>query len=85
MVFEKHIEQEDDLMSLQELIQDSRKIVIKIGSNTLSTDKGAVNTQAMHNIVEQLVERMERTSSSFLPVQGSAVWELSTSGSAERT
>ena len=51
MVFEKHIEQEDDLLSLQELIQDSRKIVIKIGSNTLSTDKGAVNTQAMHNIV----------------------------------
>ena len=59
MVFEKHIEQEDDLLSLQELIQDSRKIVIKIGSNTLSTDKGAVNTQAMHNIVEQLVEWMK--------------------------
>ena len=59
MVIEKHIEHEEDLMSLQELIADSRKIVIKIGSNTLSTDKGAVNTKAMHNIVEQLVEWMK--------------------------
>ena len=59
MVIEKHIEHEEDLMSLQELIADSRKIVIKIGSNTLSTDKGAVNIKAMHNIVEQLVEWMK--------------------------
>jgi len=59
MVIEKHIEHEEDLMSLQELIADSRKIVIKIGSNTLSNDKGAVNTKAMHNIVEQLVEWMK--------------------------
>jgi len=59
MVIEKHIEHEEDLMSLQELIADSRKIVIKIGSNTLSNDKGAVNTKAMHNIGEQLVEWMK--------------------------
>lgn len=36
------------------LIQDSRKIVIKIGSNVLSGDDGTVNKEALHNIVEQV-------------------------------
>lgn len=41
---------------LSQLIRDSRKIVVKIGSNTLSNDRGEVNREAMHNIVEQLME-----------------------------
>lgn len=36
------------------LINSSRKIVIKIGSNVLSDDNGAVNKTVLHNIVEQV-------------------------------
>ena len=38
--------------SIEKLINDSRKIVIKIGSNVLSNDEGAVNKTVLHNIVE---------------------------------
>lgn len=41
------------------MVADSRKIVIKIGSNTLSDETGNVNRKAMHSIVEQLVELMK--------------------------
>lgn len=37
-----------------DLVRDSRKIVVKIGSNTLSNEKGSVNRETMENIVEQL-------------------------------
>ena len=37
-----------------EVINESRKVVVKIGSQTLSDEHGAVNKAAMHNIVEQL-------------------------------
>lgn len=37
-----------------DLIQESRKIVIKIGSNVLSDDDGFVNRETLHNIVEQV-------------------------------
>lgn len=43
-------------MHLKDIIQNSRKIVIKIGSNVLSDEKGAVNRKVMHNIVEQVNE-----------------------------
>ncbi len=39
---------------LKETIENSRKIVIKIGSNVLSDENGAVNKKVMHNIVEQV-------------------------------
>ncbi|GAB1476734.1 glutamate 5-kinase [Bacillota bacterium] len=42
-----------------DIILNSRKIVVKIGSQTLSDDNGAVNESAMHNIVEQLHELMK--------------------------
>jgi len=40
--------------AIGELIQDSRKIVLKIGSNVLSGDDGAINKEAIGNIVEQV-------------------------------
>lgn len=40
--------------AIGELIQDSRKIVLKIGSNVLSDDNGAVNKEALGNIVAQV-------------------------------
>lgn len=42
-----------------DIIHNSRKIVVKIGSQTLSDENGAVNAIAMHNIVEQLHELMD--------------------------
>ena len=40
--------------AIGDLIQDSRKIVLKIGSNVLSDDNGAVNKETLKNIVEQV-------------------------------
>lgn len=40
--------------SIKTIINESRKIVIKIGSNVLSNDDGAVNKDVLHNIVEQV-------------------------------
>ncbi len=40
--------------SISDLIKDSRKIVIKIGSNVLSNDHGAVNREVLHSIAEQV-------------------------------
>lgn len=73
MVIEKNADQSEDLLSLRELIRDSRKIVIKIGSNTLSTDRGEVNRKAMHNIVEQLVEWMENGKDIILVSSGAGI------------
>lgn len=73
MVIEKNADQGEDLLSLRELIRDSRKIVIKIGSNTLSTDRGEVNRKAMHNIVEQLVEWMENGKDIILVSSGAGI------------
>lgn len=73
MVIEKNADQSEALLSLRELIRDSRKIVIKIGSNTLSTDRGEVNRKAMHNIVEQLVEWMENGKEIILVSSGAGI------------
>jgi glutamate 5-kinase len=40
--------------AIGELIQNSRKIVIKIGSNVLSGSDGSVNKERMRNIVDQI-------------------------------
>ncbi len=39
---------------LSEIIEKSRKIVIKIGSHTISDDDGSVNKEILSNIVEQV-------------------------------
>lgn len=40
--------------SIREIIESSRKIVIKIGSNVLSDENGAVNREQLNNIVGQV-------------------------------
>lgn len=45
---------------ISEIIKDSRKIVIKIGSNVLSDDNGAVNRTVLHNIVGQANDLIEQ-------------------------
>lgn len=45
--------------AISEVLRDSRKVVVKIGSNVLSKDDGAVNKEIMHNIVEQVSEMID--------------------------
>lgn len=40
--------------AISNIINESKKIVIKLGSNVLSDDHGNVNKTALHNIVEQV-------------------------------
>jgi glutamate 5-kinase len=42
------------MSAISEVIKNSRKIVIKLGSNVLSDSNGTVNRELMHNIVEQV-------------------------------
>lgn len=55
------------------LIENSRKIVVKIGSNTLSTEKGEVNYSRLHNLVEQFVELMNQGKQILIVTSGAGV------------
>ena len=39
---------------IRETIENSRKIVIKIGSNVLSNENGTVDKKVLHNIADQV-------------------------------
>lgn len=47
------------MSKISQIIGSSRKVVIKIGSNVLSSDNGTVNNAILHNIVEQACELMK--------------------------
>lgn len=59
--------------SIDALINDSRKIVIKIGSNVLSNDEGAVNKEVLHNIVEQVKRLIGRGKQVVLVSSGAGI------------
>ncbi len=42
--------------TVKEVLEKSKKIVIKVGSNVLSTENGTINREAMENIVSQIVK-----------------------------
>lgn len=56
-----------------EIIENSKKIVVKIGSQTLSDDNGCVNETIMHNIVEQLCELMDEGKKVIVVSSGAGV------------
>jgi len=56
-----------------DLIQSSKKIVVKIGSSTLSDPAGCVNRTLMHNIVGQLWSLMERDKKIILVSSGAGI------------
>ena len=58
---------------LKNHILDSRKIVIKIGSNVLSDKDGAVNKAVIHNIVEQVNSLMEMGKQVILVSSGAGI------------
>ena len=39
------------MTTIQKILEDSKKIVIKLGSNVLSTEDGVPNREAIKNIV----------------------------------
>ena len=59
--------------SIEALVNDSRKIVIKIGSNVLSNDEGAVNKEVLHNIVEQVNRLITRGKQVVLVSSGAGI------------
>lgn len=59
--------------AIGDLIKDSRKIVVKIGSHTLSDEKGNVNKEAMHNIVDQLCELMDQGKKVIIVSSGAGI------------
>ena len=58
---------------IDNLINQSRKIVIKIGSNVLSNDEGAVNKEVLHNIVEQVNSLIGRGKQVLLVSSGAGI------------
>lgn len=58
---------------ISDLIKESRKIVIKIGSNVLSDDNGAVNREVLHNIVEQVNTLIENHKQVIMVSSGAGI------------
>ena len=58
---------------ISDLIKESRKIVIKIGSNVLSDDNGAVNREVLHNIVEQVSNLIEHHKQVIMVSSGAGI------------
>lgn len=56
-----------------QLIKDSRKIVVKIGSNTLSNDQGMVDQNRLHNLVEQFVALMNLGKQIIIVTSGAGI------------
>lgn len=58
---------------ISDLINDSRKIVVKIGSNVLSNDKGAVNKDVLHNITEQVSKLIQKGKQVIIVSSGAGI------------
>lgn len=58
---------------ISERIKESRKIVIKIGSNVLSNDQGEVNRDVLHNIVEQVNDLMKQNKQVIMVSSGAGI------------
>lgn len=58
---------------INKLISDSRKIVIKIGSNVLSDDKGTVNRVVLHNITEQVSKLIQKGKQVIIVSSGAGI------------
>jgi len=61
--------------AIGDLIQDSRKIVLKIGSNVLSDDNGAVNKETLKNIVEQVAGLIRQGKQVIIVSSGAGIYK----------
>lgn len=65
-------------MTIKETFKNAKKIVIKIGSNTLANIDGTINTAFMENIARQCAKLMEQHKYFVLVSSGAQVSGLST-------
>lgn len=61
------------MSAIGDLLQDSRKIVIKIGSNVLSDDNGEVNKESLENIVKQVLNLINRGKQVIIVSSGAGI------------
>lgn len=61
------------MSAIGDLIQDSKKIVLKIGSNVLTGDDGAVNKETLQNIVEQVIGLIEQGKNVIIVSSGAGI------------
>ncbi len=59
--------------SINELLSHSKKIVVKIGSNVLSSDDGTVNREILYNIVEQVKVLMDHGKQVIIVSSGAGI------------
>jgi len=64
---------EVNMSVIQEAIQNSRKIVLKIGSNVLSNNEGTVNKNVLRNIVEQVKELIDQGKQVIIVSSGAGI------------
>jgi len=55
------------------LMNDSRKIVIKIGSNTLSSKDGQIHRERLHNLVDQFVALLNQGKQILIVTSGAGI------------
>lgn len=61
------------MSAIGDLIQESRKIVIKIGSNVLSDENGEVNKETLQNIVKQVLELINQGKQVIIVSSGAGI------------
>ena len=66
------------MSAISDVIKESRKIVIKLGSNVLSDDEGLVNQATLHNIVEQAADMIKQGKQVILVSSGATICGVGT-------
>ena len=65
-------------MTLENVVSESRKIVVKIGSNTLAKEDGTINTEFMNDFARQCADLMKKGKQIVLVSSGAQVAGVST-------
>lgn len=61
------------MSAIREVLENSRKVVIKIGSNVLSTDDGMPNKENIYNIVDQVCKLINMGKQVIVVSSGAAI------------
>lgn len=61
------------MSAIEQLLTKSRKIVLKVGSNVLSSDDGTVNKVALHQLVGQVKELMDEGKQVIIVSSGAGI------------
>ncbi len=65
------------MSSICEIIKNSKKIVVKLGSNVLSLESGEINIRRIENIVSQIVQLMKMNKQVVLVSSGAGICGVS--------